>query len=45
MEKLPNYTIIIRCIWERGESQQKALAELRRRGLWLSTEQKQAAGL
>ena len=44
LDKLPHYAVIIRCIHERGESQRMALAELNRRGLWLSAEQKIQAG-
>lgn len=42
---IPAYAVIIRCIWERGPVQEAALAELNRRGLWLSAEQRAAAGL
>lgn len=42
---IPAYAVIIRCIHERGESQAEALAELDRRRLWLSDEQKIQAGL
>lgn len=45
LEKAPHYVVIIRSIHERGESQKQALAELNRRGLWLSDEQKQQAGI
>ena len=45
LSDLPHYAIIIRCMWERGESQTAALAELNRRGLWLTADQKIAAGL
>lgn len=37
--------VIIRCIWTRGADQKAALAELDRRRLWLSPDQKIAAGL
>lgn len=40
-----SFVIIIRCIWERGRSQELALAELGRRGLWLNEDQKVQAGL
>lgn len=40
-----SFAVIIRCIHDRGELQQVALAELNRRGLWLSAEQKKQAGL
>lgn len=43
--KIESYAVIIRCIWERGQNQKDALAELDRRRLWLSPEQKIAAGL
>jgi hypothetical protein len=43
--KIESYAVIIRCIWERGATQRDALAELNRRRLWLSQEQKNAAGL
>lgn len=42
---MPSYAVIIRAIHERGESQKQALAELDRRGLWLSPEQRRQAGL
>lgn len=41
----PAYQIIIRATWERGERQAIALGHLRQRGLWLSPEQRQQAGL
>lgn len=44
-DKLPAYCVIIQAIHERGETQAAALRELRLRGLWLSDEQKQQAGL
>lgn len=40
-----NFVVIINAIHERGEKQQEALAELNKRGLWLSDEQKVQAGL
>lgn len=43
--KCPAYIIIIRAIHERGESQRTALRALKARGLWLSDEQKQQAGV
>lgn len=42
---IPSYAVIIRCLWERGETQREALDELKRRGLWLDDEQKTQAGL
>ena len=39
------YAVIIRAIWERGDNQVEALAELHRRGLWLTTEQRRQARL
>jgi hypothetical protein len=45
VRKIPAYAVIIRAIHERGKTQREALAELDRRGLWLSTEQKISAGL
>jgi hypothetical protein len=44
-EHLQNFALIIRCTHQRGEDQQNCLAELNRRGLWLSDEQKQRAGI
>lgn len=44
VETIPAYAVIIRAIHERGPAQEEALAELRRRGLWLSAEQQQQAG-
>ena len=41
----PSYCIIIRAIHCRGERQTLALAELDRRRLWLTDEQKQEAGV
>lgn len=41
----PSWCLIIRATWERGPVQAEALAELKRRGLWLSPEQKVQAGL
>ena len=43
--KLKSYQLIIRCIHQRGEDQAACLIELRRRGLWLSPEQRAHAGL
>lgn len=43
--EIQNFAVIIRAIHERGETQREALAELDRRGLWLSAEQKISAGL
>ena len=43
--KIPAYAVIIRAIHERGPSQRDALAELDRRGLWLSDDQKRQAGV
>jgi hypothetical protein len=43
--ELRAFELITRCIWQRGEDQTACLAELERRGLWLSDEQKQEAGL
>lgn len=45
VEAIPAYAVIIRATWERGETQREALAELDRRGLWLSAEQRKQAGL
>lgn len=45
-DKLPHsYMVIIQAIHERGETQKAMLAELNRRGLWLSDEQRKQAGL
>jgi hypothetical protein len=41
----PHFCIIIRSIWCRGERQHLALAELARRGLWLTEDQKRQAGI
>ena len=43
--KIPAYAVIIRAIHERGAAQAEAMAELARRGLWLSAEQKRQAGV
>jgi len=43
--EIRNWCVIIRAIWERGAVQAEALEELKRRGLWLSDEQKVQAGL
>jgi len=45
VEQIPAFAVIIRCLHERGETQQEALTELRRRGLWLTEDQKRTAGL
>lgn len=42
---IETYAVIIRCIHERGEVQAEALAELERRGGYLSEEQRRQAGL
>jgi hypothetical protein len=43
--RLENYQVIIRAIHDRGQSQNHAIVELSRRGLWLTDEQKQQADL
>jgi hypothetical protein len=43
--RLASWCLIIRCIHQRGEDQRNCLAELSRRGLWLTEEQKIQAGL
>ena len=45
VSEIPDFAVIIRCTWERGEIQREALAELERRRLWLSKEQKEQAGI
>jgi hypothetical protein len=45
VKKIPSYAVIIRATHMRGTSQQEALAELDRRGLWLTEHMKIAAGL
>jgi len=45
VREIPSYAVIIRAIHERGDTQREALAELDRRRLWLSPEQKIQAGL
>lgn len=45
IQNVPAYVVIIRCIHERGENQREALAELDRRRLWLTKEQRVQAGL
>jgi hypothetical protein len=42
---IPAFCVIIRAIHERGPTQQEALDELDRRGLWLAEHQKIEAGL
>jgi hypothetical protein len=42
---IPRFAVIIRAIHERGETQREAVAELTRRGLCLTAEQKRQAGL
>ena len=44
-EKLRSWCLIIRCIHQRGLDQERCLEELRARGLWLSAEQRDQAGL
>lgn len=41
----PHFIVIIRAIHERGQSQRDALDELNARGLWLTPDQRKAAGL
>jgi hypothetical protein len=43
--KIPTYACIIRAIHMRGRDQKEALAELHKRGSWLTPEQRQQAGL
>lgn len=38
--EIENFAVIIRCIHERGETQEAAFRELNRRGLWLTEEQR-----
>ena len=45
LTKLQSYMVILRAIHERGEPQRTALAELARRGLWLTDAQRREAGL
>ena len=45
VRSIPNYAVIIRAIHERGKVQEDALAELKRRGLWLTPDQRKQAGL
>lgn len=45
VRNIPSYAVIIRAIHERDTIQAEALAELYRRGLWLSVEQRTQAGL
>lgn len=44
MKPIPAYAVIIRCIWERGDAQAAAFAELSRRGLYLTPDQLRQAG-
>ena len=45
VDKIEAYAVIIRAIHERGPTQEESLDELKRRGLWLSEEQAQQAGV
>ena len=45
VREIPAYAVIIRAIHERGATQDEAVAELYRRGLWLTTDQRRQAGL
>lgn len=45
VREVKNFVVIIRAIHERGTNQAEALDELKRRGLWLSSEQREQAGL
>jgi len=45
VREIPAYAVIIRAIHERGRTQKEALAELDRRGLWLTEEQKRQAAM
>lgn len=42
---LKDWQLMIRCIHQRGADQEACLAELARRGLWLSAEQRAQADL
>lgn len=44
-DKSQSFALIIRAVHMRGAEQKAALREMRLRGLWLSEEQKQQAGL
>lgn len=44
VREVPDYAVIIRCVWCRGADQQEAFAELELRRLWLSEDQKTQAG-
>lgn len=45
IKKIPHFAVIIRAIWERGQTQREALDELEHRGLWLNLEQRRQAGI
>lgn len=45
VDQIPAFAVIVRCCWCRGQDQADALAELERRRLWLSDDQKRQAGL
>lgn len=45
VREIPAYAVIIRAIHERGRAQKEALAELHRRGLYLSEDQKRQAAM
>jgi hypothetical protein len=45
ISEIENSAVLIRAIYEHGPHQLEAVAELNRRGLWLTDEQKRQAGL
>lgn len=45
VREIESYAVIIRCVWERGATQDEALDELARRGLYLSEDQASQAGV
>ena len=45
VRSLPSYAVLLRAVWERGPTQAEALAEIRRRGIWLTPQQRRDAGL
>ena len=45
VRSLPSCAVLLRAVWERGATQAEALAEIRRRGIWLTPQQRRDAGL
>jgi len=42
---LPDYSVLVRAIYDRGDDQRRAISELTRRGVYLTDDQRERAGL